>query len=194
MNENLSQETLADASHVVAADGGRTVESPALTLDELNKTLGANFKDPSTALQALKDTKDFVGKRKEDIANEVRASVVQQNASDSSLKSDVQALKDQLFYSQNPQYKDMQPIIQKLGTNPADVVNSEEFKPFYEKVAQADAVVQTKSVVSSNNRLSQPDEAVIEHAVRVANARGTTNSDVAEVLARAINFQNQEQR
>lgn len=194
MNENLSQETLADASHVVAADGGRTVESPALTLDELNKTLGANFKDPSTALQALKDTKDFVGKRKEDIANEVRASVVQQNASDSSLKSDVQALKDQLFYSQNPQYKDMQPIIQKLGTNPADVVNSEEFKPFYEKVAQADAVVQTKSVVSSNNRLSQPDEAVIEHAVRVANARGTTNSDVAEVLARAINSQNQEQR
>lgn len=187
MTENPSPETLAETSLKSAADGGGTVESPALTLADLNKHLGADFKDTSTALKALKDTKDFVGKRKEDIAAEVKAGLQQSAPDMSSIESDVQALKNQLFYSQNPQYKDLAPIINKLGTNPADVVSSDEFKSVYEKVAKADEIAQATSVVHSNSRLSQPQSNVIEQAVQVANARGTTQDDVAMVFAQQIN-------
>lgn len=188
MTEDLSPETLAEDAQLTSADGGGTVESPALTLAELNKFLGADFKDTNTALKALKDTKDFVGKRKEDIAAEVKASLPQ-NDSNVATKSDVQALQEQLFYSQNPQYKGYESMIKKLGSNPADVVDSEEFKNVFEKVKVADEIAQTKSVVSSNSRLSQA-KGVVEEAVVVANARGSTQEDVALVMARAINQQN----
>ena len=46
MTENLSTETLVGAeTNVPAANGGVTVETPALTLAELNATLGSTFKD-----------------------------------------------------------------------------------------------------------------------------------------------------
>ncbi len=182
MTENLSPETLADGVHVAPADGGGTVESPALTLAELNKYLGSDFKDPQTALKALKDTKDFVGKRKEDIVAEVKNSSANV---DDSLKSEVQSLKRDVFFSQNPQYKGLEAVIAKFGTDPAEVVKSPEFTSVFEKVKVADEVANKKSIVSSNPRLSQ-SKTVLDEAVTVANARGTTNEDVATVLARGI--------
>lgn len=193
MTENLSPETLVGDSHVASSNGGGTVESPALTLVELNKYLGSDFKDTSTALKALKDTKDFVGKRKEDIvaeainANAIKTSA---NAPEVATKSDVQSLKDELFISQNPQYKDYLPLLKKMGGDLAETAGSTEFKSLFEKAKVADEVAHSKSVVSSNQRLSQ-SKTVIDEAVSVANARGTTNEDVATVLAKAINTEAQ---
>ena len=186
MTENPSTEPLADGAVNTPADGGVTVESPALTLAELNKSLGADFKDTSTALKALKDTKDFVGKRKEDIAAEVKAGLQQSAPDMSKIESDVQSLKNELFYSQNPQYKDLAPLITKLGGDPAEVVGSEEFKAVYGKVAKADEIAQSQSVVNSNNRISSPPD-VLTGAVEIANSRGTGTSDVATFLAQHIN-------
>lgn len=188
MNENPSPETLVGEPQLSTSNGGGTVESPSLSLAELNSILGADFKDTSTALKALKDTKDFVGKRKEDIAAEVKASL-QQTASDVASKSDVQELKNQLFYAQNPQYKGYESLIKKLGNNPADVTNSEEFKTVFEKATIADEVVNNKSVVSTNSRLSQ-SQSVVSDAIGIANARGSTIEDVATMLAKGINQDN----
>lgn len=187
MTENPSPETLADGSQLNPADGGGTVESPALTLAELNKHLGSDFKDPSTALKSLKDTKDFVGKRKEDIAAEVKAGL-QQNAP-TDLTSKVQSLEKEVFYASNPEYKGHEAIINAMGQNPADVTKSDAFKTYFEKAKVADEVVQNRSVVASNNRLSQT-KTVLDEAVAVTNARGSTNEDSALVFARAINSQN----
>lgn len=189
MTEDLSTDTLVDGAVNTPADGGVTVESPALTLAELNKQLGSDFKDPSTALKALKDTKDFVGKRKEDIAAEVKASL-SQTAPDAASKSDVQALNNRLFFSENPRYKGYENLITKLGSNPAEVVESEDFKSVFEKAKVADEVAKQKSVVSSNSRISQ-ERSINDNAVTVANARGTTQEDVALVFARAINEANE---
>lgn len=183
MTENLSPETLVGAAHVDAANGGGTVESSALSLADLNKHLGSDFKDVPTALKALKDTKDFVGRRKEDIEHEIKTSNM---PSDVASKSDVQSLKNQLFLSQNPQYTDYVGLLQKI--NPSDLaeaVNAPEFKTVFEKVKVADEVVSNRSVVSSSSRLSQ-NRTVTDEAINIANARGTTAGDVAEVLARGI--------
>jgi len=185
MTENLSPEPLADGAVNTPADGAGTVESSALTLAELNKHLGSDFKDTATALKALKDTKDFVGKRKDDIVAEVLKTTSSANV-DESLKSDVQSLKRDLFFSQNPQYKGYESLIEKLGGNPADVVKMPEFTGMFEKVQKADEVVSSKSVVSSNARLSEV-KTVIDEAITTANARGTTQEDVALVFAKQFN-------
>jgi hypothetical protein len=190
MTENLSPETLADGAQLTPADGGGTVETPALTLADLNKQLGATFKDVPTALQALKDTQSYVGKRKEDIAAEVKAGL-QQTASSTQLESKVQTLENQLFYTSNPQFKGYEALINSMGANPAEVVNSPVFKEVYEKATKADEIVNSRSVVSSNARLSQA-KTVIDSAIGVANARGSTNEDVASIFAQAINQQNQQ--
>ena len=115
----------------------------------------------------------------------MRATVVS-NPSDVASKSDVQALKNELFYSQNPQYKDYESLINKMGGNPSEIVQSSEFSTVFEKAKVADEVANTRSVVSSNNRLSQ-SRTVVDQAVNVANARGTTHEDVALIFAQEIN-------
>lgn len=191
-NTNLSQETLVDVTHVDTANGGGTVDTPALTLAELNKHLGSDFKDPNTALKALKDTKDFVGKRKEDIANELRATVVSQTASPDvvAVQSQVQSLKDDLFLTQNPQFKPHVELLKKLNASDlSEAANDPSFKSIYEKSVVADQVTNNKSVVQSNARLSQ-SKTVVDQAINMANARGTTGEDVSLVFAAAINQQN----
>lgn len=153
MTENLSAETLVGDTHVASSNGGATVETPQLSLADLNRHLGSDFKDTTTALKALKDTKDFVGRRKEDIVTEVKNSFV--NTPELASKSDIQSLKDELFISQNPQYKDYVPLLKKMGGGLAEAVENAEFKSLIEKAKVADEIGQNKSVVSSNARLSQ---------------------------------------
>ena len=189
MTENLSAETLPGAeANVPASDGGATVESSALTLADLNKQLNSNFKDVPTALKSLKDTKDFVGKRKEDAMAEIKASMASASPTETATKSDIQQLKNELFYSQNPEYKQYEGIISKLSADPAQAVSSEEFKGLFDKAKIADGVARNKSVVASNSRLSQ-NKTVLDTAINVANSRGTTGEDTAMIFARAINAQ-----
>jgi hypothetical protein len=192
MEANPSPETLVDAAVNTAANGGGTVEEPAIKLADLSKVLGTDFKDTATALQSIKETKDFVGKRQADAVAEAKASLQQTTPHMSNLESDVQSLKADLFYSQNPQYQAVKPLIAKLGSDPSTVVNSEEFKSVFEKVKVADEVAQNKSVVQSNQRLSQTPAPILEQAVNIANARGSTLEDVATVFAQEINKQGQE--
>lgn len=177
-NDNLTDTTLPDAAHVTAPDGTAAV-APALSLAELNSTLGKNFKDVPTALKALQDTQSFVGKKIDAVAP----------APDNTLKSEVDSLKTQVFYSSNPQYKGHETIINAMGSNPSEVVNGEAFKTYFEKAQVADQVTNSRSVVNSNNRLSQV-KTVFDEGVAVANARGTTQEDVALVFARDINRAN----
>jgi predicted lactoylglutathione lyase len=183
-----------DASRTSAADdGGAAVAS--LTLAEINAHLGKDFKDVPTALKALQDTQSFVGKRREDIAAEVRAEQAAKatgdanassgGSSSAALESDVKTLQKELFYTQNPQFKDMRAVIDSMGSNPAEVVETEAFKQVFSKVQVANEVEQKKSVVSSNSRLGQ-SKTHIDSAVSLANARGSTKEDVADVLAAAI--------
>ena len=191
MEANPSPETLVEGAVNTPANGGGTVEEPAIKLADLSKVLGTDFKDTATALQSIKETKDFVGKRQADAVAEAKASLQQTTPNMSHLESDVQSLKTDLFYSQNPQYQAVKPLIAKLGADPSTVVNSEEFKSVFEKVKVADEVAQNKSVVQSNQRLSQTPAPIMEQAINIANARGSTLEDVATVFAQQINKDSQ---
>lgn len=194
--DNLTPDTLSDAAHVEAADGGEAVDPAAFSLTELNTILGKDFKDKEAALKAVKDTFAFVGKRREDIEAEVRGAL--QPTEDKSStpdtshfaeKSAVQQLNERLFYAENPQYKGYENIIRKMGSDPAEVVASDEFQTIFEKVKTADEVGKQKSVVSSSPRLAQA-KSVVDSAVELANTQATTD-EVAAALARGILAENE---
>lgn len=188
--DNSTDTTISDASRTSAADGDAAVAS--LTLAELNTYLGKDFKDTDTALKALKDTQSFVGKRKEDIASEVRAelekSTTAGNSAASALEATVNQLRDELFYTQNPQYKDFTDTIKAMGGNPAEVVQTDAFKKVFTKVQEANEVTNSRSVVSSNARLSQAKSAT-DNAITIANARGSSTEDVAASMVDEIKEQ-----
>lgn len=184
---NPTGETLAGGAQLTPADGGAAVDSSTLTLAEMNQYLGKDFKDKESALKAVKETFSYVGKRKEDIAAEVRAlsAPAPQTSPDSELKSQVQSLNDRLFFSENPEFKGYEAIIKKMGSDPAEVIGSEEFKKVFEQGKVATEVEQKRSVVSSSSRLAQ-SKSTVDNAIQIANARGTSGTDVAEALARGI--------
>lgn len=190
-NQDNPNDPVPDEPHVSSPDGEPSVDSSTLTLSELNQYLGKDFKDKESALKSLKDTASFVGKRKEDIEASVRASLAAESATkpavtDPKVLEELSSVKNQLFYSDHPEYKGYADIIAKMGSNPAEVVESAEFKKVFEKGKAADEAEKTKSVVSSNARLGTP-QTVMDEAVKTANARGATQEDVALVFARGIN-------
>lgn len=176
--DNLTDKTLVDGAQLTSPNGGAAVDE-SLSLAELNSTLGKTFKDKPTALAALKETQSWVGKKIDAAAP----------APDTSLKVEVDSLKEQVFYANHPELKGHEDIIKAMGSNPAEVTESEAFKKYLGKATVADEVAQTKSVVSSNARISQV-QSVRESAINVANARGTTGEDVALVFASQINAEN----
>ncbi len=182
--DNPTDETLSGTAHVDAADGGAAVDSGTLTLDEINSLLGKDFKDKDSALKAVKDTFSYVGKKKEDIAAEMRPTA--QAPSDAyASKDELAQLKNELFYANHPEYKGYESTIKMMGNDPSEVTGTDAFKALFAKVKVADEAEQKKSVVSSNSRLGET-QTISEKAVQVANARNSSSQDVADTFAAEI--------
>lgn len=140
--------------NVASPEGKENVSKESeLTLQELNSLTGRKFESKEDALKSLKETFNFVGKRKEDIEKEILEN--QKKANDTSdLAKQLNELKHNLFYSQNPQYEPYRAVIGKLGDNPAEVINTAEFKDLFEKAKGFDASQKSKSVLESNPRIA----------------------------------------
>lgn len=61
MEEVITQETLTDVVDVATTDGGSADEAGSISLGELSKVLGKEYKDAETALKSVKDTFNYVG-------------------------------------------------------------------------------------------------------------------------------------
>lgn len=126
----------------------------AMSLDDLNKTLGKDFKDKATALKAIKDTFAYVGKKKEDVVKEVK-----QEIDPSAFISKDQYERD-MFYSQNSEYNnpEVREVIDSMskakGVSPREVVNSEAFKKVYEGFKGFNESQKLKTVLETNPRLA----------------------------------------
>lgn len=182
MNQTDSpSDAVTDASHVAAAAGGENAV-PALSLADINKTLGRNYKDVPTALAALQETYSYVGTQKQTAA----VAPVHQGTVEAPQvsKADVDAIKNELFFARFPQYEGARSLIAKMGSNPSEVVETTEFKEVFEKVKVADDVLKQRSVVSSNSRVGQTKVAT-DNAVTVANATGSVDA-VTKILAEAV--------
>lgn len=168
---------------------GTTEEAPAvgneLTLEEINKTLGKDFKDKETALKSLADTNSYVGKLSSDLATLREQS--KSNPADSGLAEKITKLENKLlideFYSSNKDYNI--PGVKKiLGNNPAEAIKDSELK------AAADAIVanakaeNSKSVLHSNPRLGLVRDKQIEAREQVSKGdyKGAAANAVGSVI------------
>lgn len=148
--DDTTLETQGGEPHMSSSpvEKASSVAQEALTLDELNGLLGKNFKDKSTALKSLGELNSFVGKKKEDIMKEV-------SGNSEAFHNEIKQIKENQFYSQNPDLKEYRGIISKLGQNPEEVIATPEFKLIYDKAKGYDETVKLKTVLESNPRLAQ---------------------------------------
>lgn len=157
MNDNNTSKELANDSAIVdeSVASKETVSSEALdslSVKEINDFLGKNYKDKGSALKSIKDTFSFVGKKVEKSAD-VESPDVKPNSNNGDFARQIKEMKEQLFYSENPEYKSYKGIIGKMGENPADVVGMPEFKDVFEKASSFDKNQTKKTVLESNPRI-----------------------------------------
>jgi hypothetical protein len=155
--ENITLEALGEESHVNSAPASETVtpegnplsesQLRGLSLDELNETLGKQFKDKDSAIKAIKDTFSYVGKKVDQVEAELK------NNGFISKRE----LEDVLFYRDNPEFGAHQDIIDayasKFGISPKEAVKSEALSGLLAKAQKADSYERNQSVIESNPRL-----------------------------------------
>ena len=132
-------------------EGSTHVEGTALTLDQLNEKLGTRYQTVETALEGLKETKNYVGK-------------VGKQQVDATVDPDKFITREQyeqdVFYSRNADLEPYKDIInaraKDLGVRPAEAVtNDASLKATLEKLRGYDKTESAKSVLMTNPRLGQ---------------------------------------
>lgn len=168
-NDNITEETVDTPSEALpsdaelgSVDGEETVtgnDAPeaeaadAISLKELNEQLGRNYKDKDSAIKSLKDTRKAATQKVE------QAEVAKV---DPSLAEEIKALKEDNFYTNNPEYKAMRPLISKMGDSPSEVVQTDEFKTVFEQVQGYQKNQESKSVLETNPKLGQVKDSMSE--------------------------------
>lgn len=134
--------------------GASNVASEAFTLEEMNASLGKQFPSKEAALKAMKDTFSFAVTKEEKIREKVLAELSTNNRTDD-LAKEVSELKKNAFYDRKPEYAEYRGIIDKLGTNPSDIVETPEFKAIFDKAQEGVKAQKSRTVLDSNPRLGQ---------------------------------------
>lgn len=188
--ENITSEEQSGASQLNARDPEEAVESvdqestqdfhslSGLSLDELNETLGKKFKDKETALKSLKDTFSYVGKKVEQVENELKSKgFISRND-----------LESVLFYRDNPEYEPYRDVVsayaQKHGVSEKEAIQSELLSGLFAKAKQADSYNETQSVIQTNPRLVA-SKSSLDQARDMVNKTGKTH-EVESLVAKAV--------
>lgn len=186
-NENITSDGQLDASQLNAASPegavGNESKAEGLSLEEINKQFGKTFPDLPTALKSLKDTVSYAGKRKEDMEKEIFASIAQNNSNDE-LKKELESIRKDMFYKDNPDYAPLRKIIENMGNNPSEVTSRPEFKEIFEKVKGYDNSQKLRTVLESNPRLAASKDNLSKAAD--LKRQGAKSDDIESLVARAV--------
>lgn len=164
---NNPSDTVPGVNDVVTPVGDENVLQPdALTLEEINSTLGRNYADKPTALKALKETFSFVGK-KADEAADAAATAPTTTASDTAnadataqALADIQKeLKTNKFYVNNPDYNtpEAKELIESFGGEPEEVIQKDIFKKALKAIQSESVNDKSQTVMRSNSRVAATD-------------------------------------
>lgn len=157
-NENISEDVVTGEDGVTPSEASTTV-SDNIGLKELNEIYGTTFKTKEDALKSIKETKNFVGKRKEDIIAEAKEKIlaeIGERGIDTSNFVTKDELEKREFYAGNPNLKGMETIIEAVkkdtGKSREEVIALEQFKPLFQDNGQKP---EQKSIVHSNGAVAR---------------------------------------
>lgn len=154
-----------------------------LSLDELNKLTGREFKSKDMALKSIKDTFDFATTRKTDIYNQVAAAQTEEARKTA---ESLAATQKELFYLQKPEFAPYRDLIGSLGPNPAEVVNSAIFKETFAKLSEHEKTSKLKTVLESNPRLAASRDGLSKAAELKKSQYGVVNENVEKLVTDAV--------
>lgn len=185
--EDITLEALDGSSQLNDSSASETVEPKetlsdsqlrGLSLDELNETLGKQFKDKDSAIKAIKDTFSYVGKKVEQVESELK------NNGFISKRE----LEEIMFYRDNPEFGANKDIIDayatKFGISPAEAVKSSALSGLLAKARQADTYESNQSVIESNPRLVAT-KSNLDKAKDMAFKKGASDQ-VQSLVAKAV--------
>lgn len=156
---DLTPETLAEEVDVASTDGTteaasdvapKAVEDASkapqpknpdgMTLEELNASLGKQFKSKDAAIKAIKDTFSYVGKKNPGVS-----------------PNEITELKNELFFTKNPaleQHRDLLEAVALKNNVPLhEAAALDSFKSYVEKAEGYEKTQAAKSVLHSNPKL-----------------------------------------
>ena len=203
-NPNSVTEGSSEGTNPSAGSGNA---SNVLSLEEMNKHLGRDFKDSELALKAIKDTFDFVGSTGQikKRLNELKEQGLSEDEVFSRLKNfgqgskdpsptvsqevqeRISKLEDENFYVTNPDLKDYASVLSDLrnssGLSLKELVSSDKYKPVFEKLTAQDKAADQKRVLESNPRLGRVRDKMKEARELVRdNPRAAKDTAVGAVL------------
>lgn len=179
VDANTTPEGQGDGMDVVPASPAGAVAPASLTLEELEQTLGKKFPDKETALKSLKDTFSYVGKKKEDIAKEIG---VEQKVS--SVELELAKLRTDMWFKDNPDHAPFREIIEKLGTNPNEVIASEAYKAVFTKAKGYDELQSRRTVLESNPRIAASKDTLAKATEALSQGKTNEGRDLAAQAVR----------
>lgn len=161
------------------AEGGENVKD-ALELERLNAELGTRYKTFDDAIKGIKETRSYVGAKKEKVAEDA---VKEGNFVPRS------QYEQDMFYMQHPELTPYRDIINaratSLGQPIAEVVSSDSsLKTTLEKLQNFDKAEKDKSVLMTNNRLGETKNKVDEsrQALEKGDYQSASRAAVSSVI------------
>lgn len=126
-------------------------EASALSLEELNSTLGKNFKTKEDALKSLKDTNSFVGKKVDKIVDGTKDGEI-----DSDKYVSKTEFEDERFLRNNKEvaaHEDLLRSMRQGGQSLEEVSKTDVFKNASKAINAGNEAEDAKSVLQSNPKL-----------------------------------------
>lgn len=179
MTEDRNDDTVTDASLENAPEGDAEVsgddkgadgteakpaDAPeALTLEQVNKLTGRDFKDLESAEKGMKDTFEYVGKAgqvKKDLETELEGLKSGKEGDSQKVLDRMAAVEEELFFNSRPEVnRDVAKMVSKAkGLSLTEVIEDDSYKELAEKIKTADETEQAKSVLQSNPRLGGAED------------------------------------
>jgi hypothetical protein len=185
MDEQQTQDTDAGLEELFTEEtpaGTEDVEntSDQLTLEELSKTLGREFKSKEEALKHAENLKKFSGDQEAIKERKAQKELEKKTVEEKTLKEELEQVKKDLakkdFLVESPTAKDYLDIIEayaeKNGITLVEAWNSEKFKPI------AEASMRVQKQVITNNRITPVQAQTVNKLVEEVK---TTGSDDAKI-------------
>lgn len=144
-------------------------QGDGLTLENLNKTLGKDFKDIDSALSSLKETQDFVGKKGQQLT-EAEAKLAKAEEGKEEAKTQAERLESlektnklNQFFKDNPEMDNASTknLLDKYA-DPYEAIKDDTFKSINDPILAHNKVNNVKSVIHKNSRLGQVTNKVDE--------------------------------
>jgi len=175
--ENITPETLPEEGGEGAViEEVQTPEAEAMTLGEINELLGKEFKDLETAKKSIKDTQSFVGKKANDVAEDLK---------DKGYMSEAE-FENKMFFRDNPEHADNQALLEaiavKEGVSLVEASKNDAYTKLFDGAKNYEESQSLKSVLNPNPRLQE----ATEKSTQVKDLADAGNAEAAANLAAKI--------